>query len=78
MKISNFKIPSTTLTPTREEEPVKKLAKNQGSNLKIDKTNNKDKAKEIGRKGKDLVEEFYNWENESKKLVNFYKNIVLQ
>jgi glycosyltransferase involved in cell wall biosynthesis len=38
--------------------------------------NNKDKAEEIGKKGRELVESEYNWEKESKKLVKYYKKLI--
>ncbi|MDP8219033.1 MAG: glycosyltransferase [Candidatus Theseobacter exili] len=34
-------------------------------------------AKELGQKGRYLVETKYNWENESKKLITLYKGITL-
>lgn len=37
--------------------------------------NNPDKAKELGKNGRKLIKDRYNWERESKKLLNIYKNI---
>ena len=38
--------------------------------------NNPDKAKKLGNKGRRLVEEKYNWEIESKKLLEVYKKLL--
>ncbi|GAH33102.1 unnamed protein product, partial [marine sediment metagenome] len=37
---------------------------------------NPDKAKQLGDRGRDLAEEEYNWEAESKKLVELYKKLL--
>jgi len=37
---------------------------------------NPDEAKEIGKKGRKLIEEKYSWETESKKLLEIYKNLL--
>jgi len=37
---------------------------------------NSDKARQLGDKGKQLTEEKYNWETESKKLVELYKKLL--
>src|SRR5665648_1290338 len=36
---------------------------------------NPDEAKELGKKGRKLIEEKYSWEAESKKLLEMYKNL---
>jgi glycosyltransferase involved in cell wall biosynthesis len=36
---------------------------------------NPDEAKEIGKKGRKLIEEKYSWEAESKKLLKMYDNL---
>jgi len=36
---------------------------------------NPDEAKKLGKKGRELIEEKYNWEVESKKLLEIYKNL---
>lgn len=38
--------------------------------------NNAEKAQELGKKGKQAVEEKYNWLNEEKKLIKLYKLFV--
>ena len=37
--------------------------------------NNPTKAKKMGENGKRLIREKYNWEEESKKLINIYENL---
>jgi glycosyltransferase involved in cell wall biosynthesis len=67
----------------------KKLVEDNGAGLSVDPESqdsiiqaityikeHPDEAKQMGNRGKKLIEEQYNWENESKKLIQLYENLI--